>query len=132
MYEVAQSAMPKQTPIDIETFWEKLSADPPLKWEKWQMQAKLALFAKENIALDILLALKPENIQLSLEPIYESTITGSSAQKKRLARNAQFKMNSENRCQIQMEIGIVCGDKPWTQADRKTVSMLYFSLGTGG
>ena len=31
-----------------------------------------------------------------------------------------------------MEIGIVCGDKPWTQADHKTVSMLYLSLGTKG
>ena len=27
-----------------------------------------------------------------------------------------------------MEIGIMCGDKPWTQADRKTVSILYLSL----
>ena len=24
----------------------------------------------------------------------------------------------------------MCGDKPWVQADRKTVSMLYLSLGT--
>ena len=28
-----------------------------------------------------------------------------------------------------MEIEITCGDKPWTQADRKTVSMLYLNLG---
>ena len=41
-------------------------------------------------------------------------------------------MNGENRCQKQMEKGIMCGDKPWTQADRKTVSMLYLSLGTEG
>ena len=27
-------------------------------------------------------------------------------------------------------IGIMCGDKPWTQADRKTVSMPILSLGT--
>ena len=26
----------------------------------------------------------------------------------------------------------MCGDKPWAQADRKTVSMLYLSLGTEG
>ena len=31
-----------------------------------------------------------------------------------------------------MEIGIVCGDKPWAQADRKTVSMLYLRLGNEG
>ena len=98
------------------------------------MQAKLALLAKDNIALDILLEPKPETVQLPLEPIYESTITGSSAQseRERLARNAQLKMNWKNRCQKQMEIGSMCGDKPWTQADRKTESMLYLCLGTEG
>ena len=103
---MAQSATQKRTPLGIETFWGKPSADPPLKWEKWQMQAKLALLAKENIALDTLLEPKPETVQLPLEPIYENTITGSLAQseRERLARNAQLKMNWENRCQKQMEI----------------------------
>ena len=31
-----------------------------------------------------------------------------------------------------MEIGIMCGDKPWIQADRKTISILYLSLATEG
>ena len=98
------------------------------------MQAKLALLAKENITLDKLLEPKPEAVQLPLEPIYENTLPSSSAQseRERVARNAQLKMNWENRCQKQMEIGIMCGDKPWTQADCKTVSMLYLSLGTEG
>ena len=98
------------------------------------MQAKLARLAKENIALDILLKPKPENVQLPLEPSYENTITASSVQRERerLLGNAQLKMNWENRCQKQMEIGIMCGDKPWRQADQKTVSMLYLSLGTEG
>ena len=131
---MAQPATQKRNPLGIEPFWEKPSADPPLKWEKWRLQAKLALFAKENITLDILLEPKPENVQLPLEPVYENTRTGSSAQSEResLARNAQLKMNWENRCQKQMEIGIMCGDKPWIQADRKTVSMLYLSLSTAG
>ena len=131
---MAQSATQKRTPLGIEPFWDKPSADPPLKWEKWQMQAKLALLAKENITLDTLLEPKPETVQLPLEPIYEDTITGSSAQSERgrLARNAQSKMNWENQCQRQLEIGVMCGDKPWAQADRKTVSMLYLSLGTEG
>ena len=104
---MAQSATQKRTPFGIEHFWEKPSADPLLKWEKWKMQAKLALLAKENIALDILLELKPETVQLPLEPNYENTITGSSAQSERdrLARNAQLKMNWENPCQKQMELG---------------------------
>ena len=53
----------------------------------------------------------------------------SQSERERLARNPQLKMNWQNRCQKQMEIGIMCGDKPWTQADRKTVSMLYLNLG---
>ena len=77
---------------------EKPNADPPLKWEKWRMQAKLALLAKENITLDILLEPKLENVQLPLEPIYENRITGSSAQseRERSARNAQLKIDWEN------------------------------------
>ena len=112
----------------------KTYCGPLSKWEKWQIQAKLALLAKENIALDTLLAPKPENVQLPLEPIYESTVTGSSDQseRKRLARHAQLKMNWKNRCQKQMETGIMCGDKLWTKAYCKTVSMLYLSLGTEG
>ena len=95
---------------------------------------KIGSSCEGNIALEILLEPKPENVQLPSEPIYENTITGSSAQSERekLARNGQLKMNRQNRCQRQMEIGIMCGDKPWTQADRKTVSMLYLSLGTEG
>ena len=123
---MALSAMQKRTPFGIESFLKKPSADPPLKWEKRQMQSILALLAKKNIALDALLEPKPEKVQLPLEPIYESTITGSSAQSEgeRLATNAQLKMNWGNRCQKQMEIGIMCGDKSWIQADCKTVSML--------
>ena len=95
---MAQSATQKRTPLGIEPFWEKPSADPPLKWEKWQMQAKLALLAKGNISLDNLLEPKPETVQLLLETIYENTIKGSSAQleRERLARNAQLKINWEN------------------------------------
>ena len=98
------------------------------------MQAKLALRAKENIALDTLLTLKSENVELPLETIFENTITSSSAQseRERLARNAQLKMNWENRCQKQLEIGVMCGDKPWLKADQKTVSKLYLSLGNEG
>ena len=67
-----------------------------------------------NITLDTLLEPKPKTLQLSLEPIYEDTITGSSAQseKERLARNAQSKMNWENRCQRQLETGVMCAEKP--------------------
>ena len=38
-------------------------------------------------------------------------------------------MNWENEWQRLIEIGILCGDKLWSLADRKTVSLLYLSIG---
>ena len=53
-------------------------------------------------------------------------------QRERNARNAQQKMNWQNKCQRLIEVGIMCGDKPWSLADRKTVSLLYLSIGIEG
>ena len=41
-------------------------------------------------------------------------------------------MNWQNQCQRLNEVGIMCGDKPWPLADRKTVSLLYLSIGAEG
>ena len=38
-------------------------------------------------------------------------------------------MNWQNKCQRLIEVGMMCGDKPWPLADRKTVSLLYLSIG---
>ena len=98
------------------------------------MRYKLALLAKENIILDTLLGPKPEMVKFPLEPIYEETIVGASAQseRERNARKAQQKMHWQNKCQRLIEVGIMCGDKPWPLADRKTVSLLYLSIGIEG
>ena len=70
-------------------------------------------------------------VELPLEPIYEETIVISSAQSKRErnARNAQQKMNWQNKCQRLIEISILCGDKAWPLADRKMASVLYLGIG---
>ena len=130
---MAQSAT-KKTPLGIDPFWNKPTPDPPIRWEKWRVQYKLALLAKENIILDTLLGPKPETVELLLEPIYEETIVGASAQseRERNARNAQQKLNWQSKCQRLIEVGIMCGDKPWSLADRKTVSLLYLSIGIEG
>ena len=101
---MAQSAT-KRTPLGIDPFWDKPTPDPPLRWEKWRVQYKLALLAKENIILDTLRGPKPEMVELPLEPIYEETIVGASAQseRERNARNAQQKMNWQNKCQRLIE-----------------------------
>ena len=41
-------------------------------------------------------------------------------------------MNRQNKCERLIEVGIMCGDKPWQLADRKTVSRLYLSIGVEG
>ena len=38
-------------------------------------------------------------------------------------------MNWQNKCQRLIEIGIMCGDKPWPLVDRNTVSILYLIIG---
>ena len=69
-------------------------------------------------------------VELPLEPIYKETIVGASAQseRERNARNSQLKMNWPNKCQRLIEVGIMCGDKPWSLADRKTVEHFYGKL----
>ena len=114
---LALPAAQKQTPLGIVPFWEKPGMDPPLKREKRKIQAKLALLAKENMFLDILLGSQPEHIKHSIQLIYENTISGGPAHwnAKDWLKNAQLKMNCENRCPRRLEIGIMCGDK---QGDR--------------
>ena len=79
---MVQSAT-KRTLLGIDSFLDKTTTDPPLRFEKWRVQYKLALLAKENISLDTLLGPKPEMVELPLEPIYEETIVGDSAQSER-------------------------------------------------
>ena len=130
---MAQSAN-KRSPLGIDAFWDRPKHEPPLRWEKWRVQYKMALLTKDNIILDTLFGPKPEMVDLPLEPIYEETIIGLSAQseRERNTRNAQQKMNWQNKCQHLIEIGIICGDKPWPLVDRKTVSLLYLSIGVEG
>ena len=75
------------TLLGIDAFWDKMTSDPPLRWEKWRVQYKLALLAKENIFFNTLMCPKPDIRDLPLEPIYEETIDGSSAQSERTKRS---------------------------------------------
>ena len=97
---MAQSANNRK-PLGIVAFWDKLPTDSLLRWEKWRVHYKLALLVKGNVILDTLLGPKPEMVDLPLDPIYKETIVGSSAQSEREgnARNAQQKMNWQNKCQ---------------------------------
>ena len=72
---MAQSAADfKKTPLHIEAFWEKPTATPPLTWDKWTQQWKLALLAKEGIQLDNLLDDPPSTVTYPPEPTYEEPV----------------------------------------------------------
>ena len=76
---MAQPALKsRKTPLSIEPFWERATSDPPIRWEKWQIQVKLAVLAKENITLDTLLQPKLTHVRLPAEPKYEMAIEGAT------------------------------------------------------
>ena len=73
---MAQSAIKDsgKSPLGIQPFWEKATLEPPLRWEYWRTQLKLAILAQEGIEVDLLLADPPVNVILPPEPAYEDTV----------------------------------------------------------
>ena len=132
---MAQSATEsKKTPLHIEAFWEKPTATPPLTWDKWIQQWKLALIAKEGIQIDNLLNDPPAAVTYPPERIYEEPMEKHTqlTERDRKVRNQQLKVNWQNRCKKIDEIGILSGDKPWGICEQKSISLLYLSIGTEG
>ena len=131
---MAQSAAEsKKTPLHVDAFWEKPNATPPLTWDKWTQQWKLALLAKEGIQLDNLLNDPPTAVTYPPEPIYEEPVENhtQATERDRKFRNQQLKVNWQNRCK-KIEISILCGDKAWGICEQKSISLLYLSIGTEG
>ena len=52
---MAQSELKGKTILGLEPFWEKPSSNPPIPWEKWRRQLKMANVAKTNIQVEDLL-----------------------------------------------------------------------------
>ena len=109
----------RKTPLSIEPFWERPTSDPPIRWEKWRIQVKLAILARENITIDTLLQPKPMTFRLPVKPKYEMPIedTTEEAERERRIRNNQLKLQWE---------------RPWNLCDQNCVSLLYLSIGTEG
>ena len=124
----------RKTPLAIEPFLERPTSDPPIRWEKWWIQLKLALLARENITLDTLLQPKPTMVRLSAEPKYEMPIEDAThePERDRQIRNSQLNLQWELKCQKISEAGVLCGDRPWHLCDQQCVSLLYLSIGTEG
>ena len=48
---MAQSAGFSKNPLNINLFWEKASAEPPLEWSKRAAIFEMAVFAKDGIEI---------------------------------------------------------------------------------
>ena len=131
---MAQPAAEKKTPLHVDAFWEKPTATPPLTWDKWTQQGKLALLAKEGIQLKSLLNDPPTAENYPPGPTYEEPVENhtQATERDRKIRNQQLNMNWQKRCKKVDEIGILCGDKPWGNCEQKSISLLYLSIGTEG
>ena len=132
---MAQSAREsRKIALSIEPFWERPTSDPPIRWEKWRFQVKLAILARENITLDTLLQPKPTTVKLLVEPKYELAIEEATeyTERDRQIRNNQLKLQWEMKCQKITEAGVLCGERQRHLCDQKSVSLLYLSIGTEG
>ena len=123
-----------KSPLGIQPFWEKATLEPPLRWEYWRTQLKLAILAREGIIVDLLLVDPPEHVILPPEPAYEDTVENPTAQSERDRRtlNEQAETAWKNNCLRIEAICALCGDKPWKICGRKVSSLMYLSLGTEG
>ena len=95
MYDIAQPAREsRKTPLSIEQFWERPTSDPPIRWEKWRIQVKLANLARKNITLDTLRQPKPTMVRLPAEPKYKKPIEDATdeTERDRQIRNSQLKL----------------------------------------
>ena len=89
---------------------ERPTSDPPIRREKWRIQVKLAILARENITLDTLPQSKPTHVRLSVEPKYEMAIEDATkdTERDRQTRNIQLKLQWELKCQKITEAGVLC------------------------
>ena len=79
---MAQAPGFSKNPLNINPFWERASAEPPLERTKWAAISELTLFAKDGIEFRNLLRTRPQLVESS-EPVYEVEITGETeAQRK--------------------------------------------------
>ena len=114
----------KRTLLGIDAFWDKPAPYPPLRWEKWRVQYKLALHAKKMLSL---ILFSVANQRLLISHWNSFTRRPLSAVLLNLRKNGTPVMH--NRKWI---VGIMFGDKPCQLADRKAVSLLYLGIGVEG
>ena len=131
---MAQSELKVKTTLGLESFWEKPSSNPPIPWEKWRSQLKMAIVAKTNIQVEDLLREIPTAIIYPPEPAKKLPVNNptQTMERERLSRYHQAITKLKNECNAIDRVGVFCGDKPWDIADRKVKSLIYLSLEVEG
>ena len=122
-----------KNPLNINPFWERASAEPPLEWIKWAAILEIAVFAEDGIEIRNLLRARPQLAEPS-EPVYEVEITGETeAQRKnRHVRNQEKRVGWENHVIKAREKVVLCNSFRWDEADAKVRSYLFLCLGAEG
>ena len=112
-----------KNPLNINPFWERASAEPPLEWTKWAEILEMAVFVKDGIEIQNLLRTSPQLIE-PFKPVYEVEITGETeAQRKnREVRNQEKRVGWENHVIKVREKGVLCNSFRWDEADAKVRS----------
>ena len=130
---MAQPAGYSKNPLNIKTFWEKASAEPPLEWSKWAAIMEMAVFAKDGIEIRNLLRARPTLVEPA-EPVFELEITGEddAQRKNREVRNQEKRVGWENHVTKAREKGVLCNSFRWDEADAKVRSYIFLCLGAEG
>ena len=120
-------------PLNINPFWERASAEPPLEWTKWAEILEMAVFAKDGFEIRNLLRTRPQLVEPS-EPVYEVETTGETeAQRKNPeVRNQEKRVGWENHVIKIREKGVLCNSFRWDEADAKVRSYLFLCLDAEG
>ena len=123
-----------KNPLNINPFWERASAEPPLEWNKWAAILEMALFAKDGIEIRNLLRAKPQLVEPSEPPVYEVKIAGEteSQKKNRDMRNQEKRVGWEKHVIKAREKRVLCNSFRLDEADAKVRSYLFLCLGAEG
>ena len=127
---MAQQAGSAKNLFNINSFWEKASAEPLLDWNKWVALIELAVFAKDGVEIQNIFREKPP-LTLPIEPILETEIHGETDAQLRNCevRNQEKRVDWENRCQKARDKGVMCNSVIWDEADARVLSYLILCLG---
>ena len=129
LLHMAQSA---GSPLGVNLFWES-GATTPIKWKQWFSTLKMAIMAHDNVEVDKLLKLKPAPTDLFYATFatYEEEIGGETDEKARNRgqRNERRRVDFGNECKAIERRGALIDRIPWDEADTKTKSLIYLSLG---